>query len=177
MTYEEQALFWAAFGAIGTVVGSVATTAAVIVALWQTKYSTKKRLKIEFNDDIKLYNEHLGKIVGEYIGISIINIGNRDVIITDWSILTNNKSRTKIMTERQGILKVSLPAKVEIENKLDLNYEREYFNNFIKDITQKHPKLKKQKIKFQVMDSTGKKYRINSKKTYEEYCREASLKI
>ena len=32
-------LFWTAFGAIGGTLGAVATTAAVVVALWQTKYS------------------------------------------------------------------------------------------------------------------------------------------
>ena len=45
-------LFWTAFGAIGGTLGAVATTAAVIVALWQTKYANKKRLKVEFSDNI-----------------------------------------------------------------------------------------------------------------------------
>ena len=39
-------LFWTAFGAIGGTFGALATAAAVIVALWQTKYANKKKLKI-----------------------------------------------------------------------------------------------------------------------------------
>lgn len=37
-------LFWNAFGAIGTTVGSIATAVAVIVALWQTKFNEKKEI-------------------------------------------------------------------------------------------------------------------------------------
>ena len=47
-------LFWTAFGAIGGTLGAIATTAAVIVALWQTKYANKKQLKVEFSDNIVL---------------------------------------------------------------------------------------------------------------------------
>ena len=41
-------LFWTAFGAIGGTLGAVATTAAVEVALWQTKYSQKKIINLAF---------------------------------------------------------------------------------------------------------------------------------
>lgn len=46
-------LFWTAFGAIGSTIGSAATTIAVIVALWQTKYPYKKNLKLKFSDSTK----------------------------------------------------------------------------------------------------------------------------
>ena len=47
-------LFWTAFGAIGATVGSVATAAAVIVALWQTRISFKKKLQIlQFSVDTR----------------------------------------------------------------------------------------------------------------------------
>lgn len=46
------ALFWNAFGAIGGTLGVLATIIAVIVALWQTKYSQKKKIKLCFNEDI-----------------------------------------------------------------------------------------------------------------------------
>ena len=51
-------LFWTAFGAIGGTLGAIATTAAVIVALWQTKYANKKRLKVEFSDNIVVVPSH-----------------------------------------------------------------------------------------------------------------------
>lgn len=52
MIFMDWALFWNAFGAIGGTLGVLATTIAVIVALWQTKYSQKKKIKLCFNEDI-----------------------------------------------------------------------------------------------------------------------------
>ena len=54
-------LFWTAFGAIGGTLGAVATTAAVVVALWQTKYSQKKIIKLAFSDNFQLYNTNTGE--------------------------------------------------------------------------------------------------------------------
>ena len=42
-------LFWTACGAIGGTLSAIATTSAVIVALRQTKYANRKKLKVEFN--------------------------------------------------------------------------------------------------------------------------------
>lgn len=72
-------LFWSAFGAIGGTLGAVATTAAVVVALWQTKYSQKKIIKLAFSDNFQLYNPNTGESV-KFIGLSVTNTGNRKVI-------------------------------------------------------------------------------------------------
>ena len=56
-------LFWTAFGAIGGTLGAVATTAAVVVALWQTKYSQKKIIKLGFSDYFQLYNPNTDESV------------------------------------------------------------------------------------------------------------------
>ncbi len=133
---EKSVLFWTTFGTIGTILGAIATTFAVIVALWQTKYSTKKKLKLIFNDNIKVYDNKTLKLLNEYVGITIINVGNRDVNITDWSMVID-KRRIKIITQLQEILKIELPKKIEIENTLDLNYEKDLFLKTIKDILEK----------------------------------------
>ena len=78
-------LFWSAFGAIGGTLGAVATTAAVVVALWQTKYSQKKIIKLTFSDNFQLYNPNTGESV-KFIGLSVTNIGNRKVIIRTWGV-------------------------------------------------------------------------------------------
>ena len=52
-------LFWTAFGAIGGTLGALATFVAVIVALWQTKFSYKKKLQLSFSDDITIVPENL----------------------------------------------------------------------------------------------------------------------
>ena len=50
-------LFWTAFAAIGQAVGAIATAAAVIVTLWQVRYSNKKKLKMKFTDKNVVFSE------------------------------------------------------------------------------------------------------------------------
>ena len=60
-------LFWSAFGAIGGTLGAVATTAAVVVALWQTKYSQKKIINLLFQiifNYIILIRENRSNLLG-----------------------------------------------------------------------------------------------------------------
>ena len=49
LLYSTVRLKETAFGAICGTLSAIATTAAVIVALWQTKYANRKKLKVEFN--------------------------------------------------------------------------------------------------------------------------------
>lgn len=168
-------LFWTIFGAIGTTIGSIATALAVVVALWQTKFSNKKRLKLKFNEPITLMQSSTGQKVGEYIGVSITNIGNREIIIADWSILYSNKKdkrRIKIMTDLQGLLKVTLPHHLPIEQNLDLSYERQHFIKLVSELVEKKEANPKRKIKFQIMDTTGKKYFTYSKYSALVYAEE-----
>ena len=73
-----------------TGLGVVATFSAVVVALWQTKYTNKKKLKCQFIKDNTMVNPSTGdkKL---YVGMSISNIGNKKVILTNWGLkLTGN---------------------------------------------------------------------------------------
>lgn len=173
MTDDE--LFWTIFGAIGTTIGSIATAAAVVVALWQAKFSTKKKLKLHFNDPITIVDPNSGKSIGDYIGVTITNIGNREVIISDWSIICSNgkkNNRYKIMTELQGILKKTLPYRLPIEESLDLSYERKYFVSGVCNMIEKQEINPNKKLKFQIMDTTGKEYIVYSKLIASVYASE-----
>lgn len=167
--------FWIIFSAIATALGSLATTAAVIVALWQTQQNNKKKLMLSFNETITILDPNTDTSLGEYIGVSITNIGNRDVIISDWSMIcTKGKSnrRYKIMTEIQGLLKKELPYALPIEENLDLSYERKYFARAVNSMIKKNEISPNKKVKFQIMDSTGKKYIVHSKQNASAYASE-----
>lgn len=86
-------LFWTAFGAIGGTLGAIATTAAVIVALWQTKYANKKQLKVEFSDNIVVVPSqgdlsHLAELEPLY-RINIWNCISRWIIAETYSKFSN----------------------------------------------------------------------------------------
>ena len=71
-------LFWTAFAAIGQAVGAIATAAAVIVTLWQVRYSNKKKLKMKFTDKNVVFSER-GDSRYFFVNLSVTNIGNRNV--------------------------------------------------------------------------------------------------
>jgi hypothetical protein len=59
-------LLWTAFGAIGGTLGAFATLLAVIVALWQTKYEARKKLKLSKLENIKIAGTSNGHIEKEF---------------------------------------------------------------------------------------------------------------
>lgn len=160
-------LFWTAFGAIGGTVGAFATAAAVIVALWQTKYNQKKKLKLSFSEDITIVPEN-GNVFYRYIGVSVTNIGNRDVIISNWGFKMHTEGAVLIVNDNTPISKliqVNLPHKVAIEEKIDLTYGKNYFLRVLKENLE-NKKLDPNKVlEFYVTDSTGKQYFVKTPKS------------
>ena len=160
-------LFWTAFGAIGATVGSVATAAAVIVALWQTRISFKKKLQISFSDDIAIIPES-GSAVYRYIGLNVVNIGNRDVIIHGWGFHCENNSKMVIAPDTSSIgriIQVKLPHKLQIEEGITLYYEKKLFYKILKESLENGALKPNKKICFYVTDSTNKNHYVKTKKT------------
>lgn len=169
-------LFWNAFGAIGGTVGALATAAAVIVALWQVKYANKKKLKIEFSDNVTIVPaEGDFSSKKEYVGITVTNIGNRRIKIQHWGIAFPDDRQPFIFLsspKTSNALSSQWPLVLEPEEQSSQYLTRAYFYTLIRDEAPKCSK-KKSPLRFLVSDSTGKQYFVKSKKTLLEYQSEA----
>ena len=169
-------LFWTAFGAIGGTLGAVATTAAVIVALWQTKYANKKRLKVAFSDNIiavPLQGDLSQK--REYVEITVTNIGNRRIKVCDWQVRFPDGRVALIRQDISQTGKMPVPAwpiLLEPEDQASQYWEKQLFYAFIKDEAPKYKK-KNCRLLWIVRDSTNKEYKVRSPKTIAEYFDEA----
>lgn len=153
-------LFWAAFGAIGGTLGALATFVAVIVALWQTKFSYKKKLQLSFSDNITIVPENGNKFY-HYVGVTITNIGNRDVVIQNWGFELDDGSQMLIVPDTSPlgrVLQVKLPYRLQIEEGTTLYCEKTLFHNAISECIEKGKLKENEKIKFYVSDSTTKKH-------------------
>lgn len=167
----ENELFWTAFGAIGGTLGAVATAVAVIVALWQTKLNYKKKLKLSFSDSITIVPETGSKFY-KYVGLTITNIGNRDVVINNWGFYLNDDSVMLVVADTSPIgrlFQTNLPHRLQIEESISLYYDKSKFESVISECVEKGTLTKTQKILFFTTDSTGKKHKIKSDKTVEYY--------
>ena len=169
-------LFWTAFGAIGGTVGAVATTAAVIVALWQTKYANRKKLKVEFSDNIVVVPSQEDLLhKREYVGVSVTNIGNRRAKVCNWQVCFPDGNSFLISQDTSPIGKIlspPWPVLLEPEEQASQYWEKRLFYTLIRE---EAPKYKKKKcyISWIVKDSTNKKYKVRSQKTIAEYFNEA----
>ena len=76
------------WGIVISIISAIATLAAVIVALWQTKYSNKKKLKLSFTTKALMIQDmatlQFAKNAILLLSVSVVNIGNRKVVLTDW---------------------------------------------------------------------------------------------
>lgn len=168
-------LFWTAFGAIGGTLGAIATTAAVIVALWQAKYANKKQLKVEFSDNIVAVPSQ-GDLSQkrEYVGITVTNIGNRRIKVCNWRVRFPG-GRDVLIVQNTFLQKTHEPAwpvLLEPEDQASQYWEKRLFYAFIKDEAPKYKK-KNCRLLWIVKDSTNKVYKVRSPKTIAEYFAEA----
>lgn len=171
-------VFWTAFGAIGGTVGAVATFTAVVVALWQTKISYKKKLQLSFTDEIAVVPEN-GSGVYRYVGVSVTNVGNRDVVIQNWGFACHNKARTLIVPDTSPIgrrIQTQLPHKLQIEEGMTLYYDKILFHQVLDEYIKKGAINPKKKINFYVTDSTSKVYYTMTKKTANELLNDSKPK-
>lgn len=173
-------LFWTAFGAIGGTLGAVATAAAVIVALWQTKYANKKQLKVEFSDNIRIgpRRDNPAKW-SEFVGITVTNIGNRNVKLAKWQLRLPDGRGALIVPEISVYGKEVSPAwpfTLEPEEQTSQYWDKDLFYAYMKDEVPKFTsKERTNKLVWVVTDSTGRRYEVKTSKTLQDYLDEANL--
>lgn len=154
---------WPAIEAIGGIAGALATTAAVIVALWQTKHLNKKKLKIligvVFLDSI---SEVIDTEKCQCLCFKIANVGNREVNITKWMMRTADGKGVMLVDNLQigGDL---LPHKLFPEKSITLFYNLERMAKFFRAEINNGLLKKNRTVVFEFYDSTGKCYLAKSR--------------
>jgi len=139
-----------------TAMSSVATFLACFIALWQTKQSNLKKIKFKINTAIAAtgFND-----TTTFICATVTNLGNRKVIIKEWSFFLKNNKKYLILTNKTPFLPIDLPKIIQPEETLDLYFEYDNFKNcLIKAIDEKNLS-KNQKLTFCLKDSTGTIYK------------------
>lgn len=154
-------IFWNAASAI-------ATTAAVIVALWQTRYTTKKKLKLDFVENMTIVPTGMtGKVLkNQYVGLNVSNTGNRKIIIRQFFIELPQNYRAVIQPDITLADAVKLPIELDIEESVFLPWSKEKFLLYLQ---QEKSIPRNKKITFCVADSTGIIYRCKTRRIAQQY--------
>lgn len=165
-------LFWTAFGAIGGTLGGFATCLAVIVALWQTKYAARKKLKLSKLENIKIADTSNGHIEKEFVAVKVSNIGNRTVSIANWGFKANHGEDILVLPDTSPLamaIQQKLPYRLETEDSMKLVYDKSHFDNLVKRGCQDGTFKPRHKIKIWVADSTGAYYYTKTPFTAQYY--------
>ena len=106
------------------------------------------------------------------ICLSIVNIGNRKLIINQWGFDYHNKTGHALLGFNQSaliqLITPTLPRQLDVEDRIDLYLERKFFIKSLKEGIEKKKLSKSKKVSFFVTDSTGKIYRVKSQRTVFE---------
>lgn len=155
---------WNIFSAIFQAFGSIATFLAVVVALWQTKYTNRKKLKLSFTEISQIFGMNGGVV--ELATLTVSNVGNRAITVQNWGFIINRKLRGIVFQnpndEELSLVDTLLPKKLEPEetinlamtadkllHNLEMNIENGYFR-------------REKKIKVFCTDSVGKVYTVKT---------------
>ena len=156
--------------------GAIATFSAVIVALWQTKYANRIKLKCCFIENNTVCNMNFGQ-QKSYVGMDISNIGNKKVIVSSWGIKTLNKFLL-ILTNIEQIensdyfdkaVSVKTPYELDVEQNVTFFYAKDLFRQQLQSLIENGEIKSNRHIQFIVRDTTGRKYKVKSKKSAKFY--------
>lgn len=153
-------LFWNAFGAIGTTVGSLITAIAVVVAVKQYKQPLKKKVKVSHNFAYPVSFD--GIISKVQIRINIKNTGIRSVKIASVNAI-NGKRRLYLNYSQSDLQPFTFPYTLEPEEAIAFYIERDKFLAEIKRIHGEGEIKNYQKMNFMVEYSLEDTY-IDQKK-------------
>lgn len=169
---DDYILFWTAFSAIGQAVGAIATSAAVIVTLWQIRYANRKKVKLRFTDNNVVFSER-GNLEFHFVNLKVTNIGNRNIIVSNWGIKVSKGYNLLFITDVSNpvvkAIQKPLPCTLEPEESVDMVFDIKLFLKNLREEVKKGTFSEKEKLTLYVVDSTGKEYRTKSNKTIEKY--------
>lgn len=138
-----------------SVLGSLATAAACIIALWQTKLQIGRKLKLKSRTVI----QDAGGNNQVFLGLDIINIGYVKVIIREWSVPLK-KGKKMILIPDGSFQAVHLPYKLEPGESICLRFPPEKFMRQLKELRDQGFLNKNNKLKFEIVDSVDNVYSI-----------------
>lgn len=151
-----------------SIISAVATFIAVIVALWQTKYANKKKLKLSNTIVAQLIQDIRRGIVQNvsylFLSVTVVNIGNRKVVLRDWGVSFSKSDALQIVNANEK----EFPCEIEVEQCKNLQTPLIGLRDALVQNRDKIHKVKR-KLKVYVMDSTGKKYYTKMPYSIEHY--------
>ena len=154
-------LFWNAFGAIGTTIGSMITAITVVVAVYQYKQPLKKRIRITFNSGIIVFP--LDDSDDKIYSINVSNTGIRPVVLTNIYFRVGKNNLVLNNLEHAHCAKVQFPYTLNQEEAVSMHISCLHLKSVLEKLIAEHKISGSAKIKILVTDTTGGEYFHNTR--------------
>lgn len=149
-------LFWSAFGAIGTTVGSMITAIAVVVAVYQYKQPLKKRIRISFSSGIIVFP--LDDSDDQIYTINVSNTGIRPVVLTNIYFRVGKNNLVLNNLEHSDLSKPKFPCTLNQEEAVSMHISSLRLRAILAKMIAENKISGRAKIKILVTDTTGGEY-------------------
>lgn len=154
MDSEQWILFWTAFGAIGTTIGSMITAIAVAIAVKQYRQPLTKYIEVSHGIQFPIYDYGLGP-AGIYI--SIKNKGIRTINVS--SVYLKGKSKLYLNNiQYPGLSSVSFPTELRPEDNINFSMELVKFEHEIEKMVAQGVIKRNCNLRIVISDTLGKEY-------------------
>lgn len=137
-----------------SVIGSLATAVACIIALWQTKLQIRRKLKLKSSTVV--YN--ITGNIQVFLGLDVINTGYMKVIIREWRVPLK-KGKKLVLIPEQSFESIHLPYKLDPGESVCLRFSLENFKSQLSELYKQG--FLKNKLKFEIVDSVDNVYSVN----------------
>lgn len=159
------------------IVSCLVTCTGIFIALWQTKYPYKKKIKFDIK---KVKTIHQGskriKLDNHIYSFYFFNNGNVDIIIDHFGILDSKDkiimifSKSLVEVDGKKIETNSIPDILKVQSGFDIIYSLKFITKHIEEF-QSTTKKNCKSLKLFLIDNAGNIYKkkINKRKFYELY--------
>lgn len=153
-------LFWSAFEAIGTTLGSFITAIALIVAIKQYKQPLEKKIDVKITSAFHVREMNESR---ELYCFSIMNKGIRTVIINSIYVISNKQKIVLTGLQYRFSVNVVFPEQVEPERSLDIYFDVDDFKNILRQAINDNILKPNNRLTIMAQDSLGDEYVCKTK--------------
>lgn len=135
-------------------IGSISTTIAVIIALFQYSIQNRKRIQLSFSQATLVQP---GVVGPKFLVLSISNIGLKTINIQSWRFIIKGKNHYMLFPTDPYGNNIKFPLSLSSEESMDLYFQFDSFSKLMKDYFDKNRKLT-----MYVVDSVGSRYYLTT---------------
>ena len=164
--------FWKFFNSFAPWFSAIGSLSAVILALYLSRQDKRVRLDVSVGHRV-LITPGLNEPRPDYLAIKIVNIGHREVQISNLTWKTGVfKKSYGVQLIGKDVLSSPLPVRLkdgeEANYFVELDQNDDWINKFIQDYLPNFPSLRLRFIRFRVHTSIGKYFSSKLEKSFKE---------